>query len=104
MESGASSPVWTIVDLAISVEEIALRALRAHRPSREIRTNVEYYAGVLLHLIGIPAHLFPACFAVSRSIGWSVHMLEQIAENRIIRPTSRYIGPPAPEPLSKDRR
>jgi citrate synthase len=82
-----------LVDLAVQVEKTILEALHAHRPERELRTNVEYYAGVVLHLVGIPETLFPACFAISRSIGWTAHMLEQMDGNRIIRPDSDYVGP-----------
>ncbi len=82
-----------LVDLAVSIEKTILEALHEHRPERELRTNVEYYAGVVLHLVGIPEELFPACFAISRSIGWTAHMLEQMNGNRIIRPDSDYVGP-----------
>lgn len=84
-----------LVDLAVRVEKTILEALHAHRPDHELRTNVEYYAGVVLHLAGVPEELFPACFAVSRSIGWTAHMLEQMEGNRIIRPDSDYVGPQA---------
>lgn len=88
-----------LVDLAIDVQPILLNELQRHRPDREIRTNVEFFAGVVLHELGIPPPLYPAAFAVSRIIGWAAHILEQISENRIIRPSSVYVGPQAPAPL-----
>ncbi len=87
------------VDMAVATEPILLDALARHRPGRDIRTNVEYYAGVVLYALGIEPVLYPALFAISRSIGWTAHIREQIAANRIIRPDSAYTGPPAPEPL-----
>lgn len=88
-----------LVELAAEVERIAVRELARHRPERRLRANVEYYAGVVLHLVGVPVELFPACFAISRTIGWTAHVLEQIAANRIIRPKAAYVGPPPPVPV-----
>jgi citrate synthase len=80
--------------LAVAVEDDILVALQAHRPGRELRTNVEYYAGVVLHLAGLPQELFTSTFAVSRAVGWSAHIAEQAEANRLIRPAARYIGEP----------
>ncbi len=88
-----------VADLAVAVEAEALQALEDRYPDRPIRTNVEYYAGVVLHAIGLPGALFPGCFAVSRVIGWTAHLLEQIGDNRIMRPKAQYVGPPAPAPI-----
>jgi len=88
-----------LVDLAVASEAIIVEELDRHRPGRDLRANVEFYAGVVLHLVGVPTELFPACFAISRSIGWTAHILEQIADNRVIRPKATYIGPPPPVPV-----
>jgi len=56
-------------------------------------TNVEFYAGVLMHLVGVPHSLFSATFGVARSIGWSAHVLEQTRDRKIVRPSARYVGP-----------
>jgi citrate synthase len=82
-----------LVELAVEVERTVLEILEARYPERDLRTNVEYYAGVVLHLIGVPAAMFSPTFAVSRTIGWTAHALEQTVGNRIIRPASRYVGP-----------
>jgi citrate synthase len=82
-----------MVELAVEVERLAVAILDARYPERKLRTNVEFYAGVVLHEIGLPAELFPTTFAVSRMVGWMAHALEQTAGNRIIRPASRYVGP-----------
>ena len=81
------------------VEEAVLRRLEARRPGRRLRTNVEFYAGVLMSAIGIPRELFTPTFAVSRAIGWAAHALEQAGSRTIIRPSAIYTGPPAPAPL-----
>ena len=80
------------VRLAVEVERVVLEVLEAKYPERQLRTNVEFYAGVVLHEVGVPAELFSPTFAVSRMIGWTAHMLEQVEGNRIIRPASRYVG------------
>ena len=68
-------------------------------PGRRLYTNVEFYAGVVMELCGIPRELFTPTFAVSRTVGWCAHLIEQAADNRIIRPSSRYVGPPPPVPV-----
>lgn len=82
-----------LVALAVEVERLAVEILDAKYPERQLRTNVEFYAGVVLHAIGLPAELFPPTFAVSRMVGWMAHAREQMTGNRIIRPASRYVGP-----------
>jgi citrate synthase len=82
-----------LVELAVEVEDVIQDALERHRPGRDLRTNVEYYASVVLHLVGLPSELFTPTFAVSRMIGWTAHAIEQTMGNRIIRPSSRYVGP-----------
>ena len=87
------------VQLALDVRPVLTEVLRRHRPGRDLRTNVEFFAGVVLHELGIARDLYPALFAVSRTIGWTAHVLEQIDGNRIYRPASTYVGPAAPAPL-----
>ena len=87
--AGASS--W--LETAVAVEDIALRVLAELKPHRVIKTNVEYYAAAVLQGIGLPPHLYPAIFALARHAGWTAHCLEQAADNRLIRPDVRYVGP-----------
>lgn len=82
-----------VVELALAVERLALEILDGKYPERRLRTNVEFYAGVVLHEIGLPPELFSPSFAVSRMAGWMAHVIEQTEGNRIIRPASRYRGP-----------
>jgi citrate synthase len=55
--------------------------------------NVDFFAASVYHSLGIPTDLFTPVFAVSRMAGWTAHVIEQHADNRLIRPDSEYIGP-----------
>jgi citrate synthase len=54
--------------------------------------NVDFYAATVYHYLGIPTDLFTPVFSVSRMAGWTAHIIEQHADNRLIRPDSAYIG------------
>jgi citrate synthase len=68
--------------------------LRARHPERSLQTNVEFYTAILLDALGIPRTLFTPMFACARVAGWCAHVEEQRAKGRLIRPASRYVGPP----------
>ena len=85
--------------LATRVEEIALRILHEEHPERPQSTNVEFYSAGVLQAIGLPKEYFTPTFAAARVAGWSAHVLEQAAHNRIIRPQSEYIGPEPRKPI-----
>ena len=87
------------VDIAESLEEVALKALQERHPERVLATNVEYYSAVVLDVAEIPPALAPAMFACSRVAGWSAHILEQKRTGRLFRPSARYVGP-APRSLT----
>jgi citrate synthase len=89
-----------LVERAERIEEQLLAALRAHRPDHPIQANVEYYAAVVLELCGVPRAMFTPSFTVSRVVGWTAHILEQAANNKIIRPSARYVGPPPVPPTN----
>ncbi len=91
VESMEHKPDW--LDLAIKVEDVALRVLAERHPERPLKTNVEYYAAAVLQGVGLTPDLFPATFALARHAGWTAHILEQSADNRLIRPTAVYTGP-----------
>jgi citrate synthase len=78
------------VELALAYERAAERLLREHRPGRDLHTNVEFYAAVVLEQCGLPRRMFTPTFAMSRVVGWSAHALEQARDAKIIRPASRY--------------
>jgi citrate synthase len=73
-------------EIAREVEAVAFE-------ERGLRPNVDFYAGSTLHYLGLPEDLFTPMFASARSAGWTAHIREQYADNRIIRPESEYIGP-----------
>jgi citrate synthase len=82
------------LDLARAVETAASKILREKKPDRPLAANVEFFTAVLLDAVGLPREQFAATFAVSRTAGWSAHVLEQRRTGRLIRPASRYIGAP----------
>lgn len=88
-----------LVDLAVTVERRVLELLEQLKPGRQLHTNVEFYAGVVMSLCGLPRDLFTPTFAVARVIGWTANILEQTADTKIIRPSARYVGPPPPVPV-----
>ncbi|MGO0058940.1 citrate synthase [Brevibacillus fluminis] len=79
-------------DLATHIEQVALRLLEEYKPGRKLNTNVEFFAAAVMRAVGLPDSLFTPTFAISRVVGWSAHVLEQAANNRIIRPQSNYTG------------
>ncbi|MDY7082823.1 MAG: citrate/2-methylcitrate synthase, partial [Halobacteria archaeon] len=79
-------------EMASEVEEKAVEILEEEKPGRNLDTNVEFYTAVLLHGVGIPSELFTTTFAVARSAGWTAHCQEQLDNNRLIRPLSRFVG------------
>ena len=74
-------------------EDVAVDLLAEYKPDRRLETNVEFYTAALLHGIGIPRDLFTATFGISRVGGWMAHALEQLGDNRLVRPVSHYVGP-----------
>ncbi len=72
-------------DISHKIESIVTEA-------KGIYPNVDFYSATVQHAMGIPPEYFTAIFAASRAPGWIAHILEQYADNRLIRPTSRYTG------------
>lgn len=87
------------VDFAVRVEAGVEAVLAELKPGRELHTNVEFYAGVVMELCGLPREMFTPTFAAARVVGWSANVLEQAADTKIIRPAARYTGPPPPQPV-----
>jgi len=83
------------VDVAENLERAAIEALREAHPDRPLETNVEFWAAVVLEIAKIPPPMYPAMFGCARVAGWSAHILEQQRTGRLIRPSARYVGPPA---------
>ncbi|MFF4396139.1 citrate synthase [Streptomyces sp. NPDC001480] len=81
------------VDFAVEVERRVEAILAELKPGRELHTNVEFYAGVVMELCGLPREMFTPTFAAGRVVGWSANILEQAEDPKIIRPVARYVGP-----------
>ena len=88
-----------LVEFSQAVERTTVDVLAELKPGRQLYTNVEFYAGVVMHTCGIPREMFTPTFACGRTIGWCTHVMEQASHNRLIRPAARYVGPPPPQPV-----
>ncbi|MFI9154202.1 citrate synthase/methylcitrate synthase [Streptomyces sp. NPDC053367] len=87
------------VDFAVQVERGVEAVLAELKPGRELHTNVEFYAGLVMELCGLPREMFTPTFAAARVVGWSANVLEQAEDPKIIRPVARYVGPVPPVPV-----
>jgi citrate synthase len=87
------------LEFAKRVEQLAVEILAELKPGRKLYSNVEFYAGIVMDACGVPRDMFTPTFASSRVIGWTAHILEQAADNRLIRPSAHYSGPPPPQPV-----
>ncbi|UFS60101.1 citrate/2-methylcitrate synthase [Subtercola endophyticus] len=90
------------VDFAVAVEERIPVLLEKFKPGRQLHTNLEWDAAVVMELCGLDRELFTPTFAVARLLGWSANVLEQADDSKIIRPSARYVGPAAPQPVPSE--
>ena len=79
-------------EISRKVEEVVMR-------QKHLYPNVDFYSASCYFTMGIPIDMFTPVFAVSRMAGWTAHILEQYADNRLIRPSAHYSGPPPPQPV-----
>jgi citrate synthase len=77
-------PKW--IQMSERIAEIMLR-------EKNLNANVDFYSATVYYSLGIPTDLFTPIFAIARTSGWTAHVLEQLADNRLIRPQSVYTGP-----------
>lgn len=77
-------PIW--YDLSVEIEKQVVAEINRN-------CNVDFYSASLQHYMGIPGDLFTCIFAMSRITGWCAHVIEQISDNKIIRPKANYVGP-----------
>jgi citrate synthase len=68
------------------------------KAEKKLNANVDFYSASTYHTLGIDVDLFTPIFAVSRIAGWAAHVIEQLDDNRLIRPRAEYIGPKYPAP------
>ncbi len=60
---------------------------------KRLPANIDFYTAVLYYQLGIPIPMYTPIFAMGRVVGWSSHYIEQVSDNKIIRPTEKYVGP-----------
>ena len=77
--------------------EMSQRIEALVKAEKKLNPNVDFYSASTYYVLGIPIDLFTPIFAVSRVSGWTAHVLEQYANNRLIRPRAEYIGPEYPQ-------
>jgi citrate synthase len=82
---------WYLI--ARALEDASDTVLQEVKPGKKIYANVEFYTAPTLSSLGIPSDEFTCMFACGRMLGWCAHVLEQLKNNRLIRPQATYIGP-----------
>jgi len=83
----SGQPKW--FEMSRSIEEFV-------KAEKKLNANVDFYSASTYHTLGIDVDLFTPVFAVSRISGWAAHVIEQLDENRLIRPRAEYQGPEYP--------
>ncbi len=81
------NPKW--FDMSQAIEQYIKR-------EKKLNANVDFYSASTYTTLGIPIDLFTPIFAVSRVAGWAAHVIEQLNDNRLIRPRAEYTGPDYP--------
>jgi citrate synthase len=95
---GNSSGVPKWFEISRRIEEFVVS-------NRKLNANVDFYSASMYHTLGIDIDLFTPVFAVSRISGWTAHVMEQLGDNRLIRPRAEYEGPIYPNKyVPMDRR
>ncbi len=79
-----------IYQIAYDLEQIARSD--PYFVERNLYPNVDYYSGLALYVVGIPVDMLTTMFAMSRVVGWTAHIMEQAADNRLMRPKAQYVG------------
>jgi citrate synthase len=73
--------------------DMSERIAKIMKEKKGLNANVDFYSATVYYSLGIPTDLFTPIFAIARTSGWTAHILEQLADNRLIRPMSEYTGP-----------
>ena len=88
-------PQW--FEMSKKIEDLMIR-------EKKINANVDFYSASAYYVLGIPVDLYPLVFAASRISGWTAHVIEQYANNKLIRPLAEYVGPTNQKYLPIDQR
>lgn len=73
--------------------QMSERIAATMKEKKGLNANVDFYSATVYYSLGIPTDLFTPIFAIARMSGWTAHILEQLADNRLFRPLSEYVGP-----------
>jgi citrate synthase len=84
--------------------EMSIQMEQVVKEEKGLYPNVDFFAASVYYAMGIPVDLFTPIFAASRIAGWTAHIREQYADNRLIRPESAYVGPPHRSYVPLDQR
>src|SRR5438132_12548313 len=85
----SANPKW--YEMSEAIEDYIKR-------EKKLNANVDFYSASTYTTLGIDVDLFTPIFAVSRISGWTAHVIEQLDDDRLIRPRDDYIGPKYPNP------
>lgn len=81
------------LNLSLSIERVAIQLLQEYKPGKHLYPNLEFWAAGIFRTVKLPRTLYTPTFCLSRIAGWSAHVIEQAANNRLIRPDCIYVGP-----------
>ena len=95
LSSKLGEPKW--IRMSERIAELMLK-------EKNLNANVDFYSATVYYSLGIPTDLFTPVFAIARTAGWTAHVLEQLADNRLIRPQSQYTGPVGLKVVPVDQR
>ena len=96
-EMGERAGVTKWYEMSRKLEEVMMR-------EKGLYPNVDFYSASTYYVMGIPLDLYTPIFAISRITGWTAHILEQYADNKLIRPRAEYVGPRNLQYIAIDKR